>query len=377
MKIQLSIALLKANPFCPEGIVFPDFDGTEFIVEDILDKITCFNKLRYFDSYHKSKEFIILEHKKTLIPFFEGFRVLDHNKNLRNFYQYLHYIAQQTIYIAQQTMYEKKYGTLNAETFTLTETPIEKSCAIQKKLFDFGTDKENAGVNVDISVVSAVVNYLWGIIGEKRENTKNSENLKIFDLDKKTRASLSLEKYVTRINQYLVNDTGKVVGYALWPVAMIYIERIIQSENLVLTESNVFKLLAVSTMLAYKFFEDSRNRVNGTCSQIFGFPTADLNVLEVNFCVAVKFHLNITIEEIQTLWPQIPVPFEVKQESDSELRKLWGLPSEVQSSSQLPQQKKRSVPVSDNPSSLFYSEKPQAEGNTQSEEKPQPSLSIQ
>ena len=83
-------------------------------------------------------------------------------------------------------------------------------------------------------------------------------------------------------------------------LALIYIDRLIQRNNFLLTELNVHRVVLVAILLAAKFFDDAYYN-NSYYAKVGGVhTTAELNGLEVDFLFRIHFSLRVTPELFRT-----------------------------------------------------------------------------
>jgi len=78
-------------------------------------------------------------------------------------------------------------------------------------------------------------------------------------------------------------------------LALIYIDRLIQRNNFLLTELNVHRVVITSILLAAKFFDDAYYN-NAYYSKVGGVLGSEMNGLEVDFLFRINFSLHVTPE---------------------------------------------------------------------------------
>jgi hypothetical protein len=81
-------------------------------------------------------------------------------------------------------------------------------------------------------------------------------------------------------------------------LALIYIDRLIQRNNFLLTELNVHRVVISAILLAAKFFDDAYYN-NAYYAKIGGVLVAEMNGLEVDFLFRINFSLHVTPELFQ------------------------------------------------------------------------------
>lgn len=103
-------------------------------------------------------------------------------------------------------------------------------------------------------------------------------------------------------------------------LALIYIDRLIQRNNFLLTELNVHRVVITAILLAAKFFDDAYYN-NAYYAKVGGVLVSEMNGLEVDFLFRINFSLHVTPEVFDKyrmellsqvsscyLVPQMPIP---------------------------------------------------------------------
>lgn len=75
-------------------------------------------------------------------------------------------------------------------------------------------------------------------------------------------------------------------------LALIYIDRLIQRNNFLLTELNVHRVVITAILLAAKFFDDAYYN-NAYYSKVGGVLVSEMNGLEVDFLFRINFSLHV------------------------------------------------------------------------------------
>jgi hypothetical protein len=78
-------------------------------------------------------------------------------------------------------------------------------------------------------------------------------------------------------------------------LALIYIDRLIQSNNFLLTELNVHRVVITAVLLAAKFFDDAYYN-NAYYAKVGGVLVSEMNGLEVDFLFRINFTLHVKPE---------------------------------------------------------------------------------
>ena len=76
---------------------------------------------------------------------------------------------------------------------------------------------------------------------------------------------------------------------------MIYVDRLIQRNNFLLTELNVHRVVITAILLAAKFFDDAYYN-NAYYAKVGGVLVSEMNGLEVDFLFRINFSLHVTPE---------------------------------------------------------------------------------
>jgi Cyclin len=76
-------------------------------------------------------------------------------------------------------------------------------------------------------------------------------------------------------------------------LALIYIDRLIQKSNFLLTELNIHRVCVTAVLLAAKFFDDAYYN-NAYFAKVGGVMISEMNSLEVDFLFRINFSLHVT-----------------------------------------------------------------------------------
>mmetsp|Transcript_36193 Transcript_36193/g.41992 ORF Transcript_36193/g.41992 Transcript_36193/m.41992 type:complete len:426 (-) Transcript_36193:378-1655(-) len=96
---------------------------------------------------------------------------------------------------------------------------------------------------------------------------------------------ISVLAYLERIHKYASCSTECFV------LALIYIDRLIQKNNFLLTELNVHRVVITAVLLAAKFFDDAYYN-NAYYAKVGGVMVQEMNSLEVEFLFRINFNLH-------------------------------------------------------------------------------------
>lgn len=96
--------------------------------------------------------------------------------------------------------------------------------------------------------------------------------------------NIDVQAYLDRIYQYAACSGECFI------LALIYIDRLIQKSNFVVTYLNVHRVIITSVTLAAKFFDDQYYN-NQYYGRVGGIPCLELNSLELEFLFLTNFTL--------------------------------------------------------------------------------------
>ncbi|GLD93670.1 hypothetical protein PINS_up002275 [Pythium insidiosum] len=97
---------------------------------------------------------------------------------------------------------------------------------------------------------------------------------------------ISIRDYLLRIHKYASCSPECFV------LALVYIDRLHQLQNFVLTELNVHRVVITSVVLAAKFFDDHYFN-NAYYAKVGGVPCSEMNELEVEYLLLINFSLHV------------------------------------------------------------------------------------
>ncbi|XP_076942045.1 cyclin-P3-1-like, partial [Bidens hawaiensis] len=104
--------------------------------------------------------------------------------------------------------------------------------------------------------------------------------------------TLTIQQSIDRIYKYSRCSPSCFVG------AHIYIDRLIQSQSIILTSLNVHRLLITSIMLAAKFIDDAFFN-NTYYAKVGGITRAEMNRLELKFLFGIDFQLYVSLSTFE------------------------------------------------------------------------------
>mmetsp|Transcript_37805 Transcript_37805/g.90440 ORF Transcript_37805/g.90440 Transcript_37805/m.90440 type:complete len:491 (+) Transcript_37805:400-1872(+) len=98
--------------------------------------------------------------------------------------------------------------------------------------------------------------------------------------------AIGILQYLERIHKYASCSKECFV------LALIYIDRLIQGNNFLLTELNAHRVVITAILLAAKFFDDAYYN-NAYYAKVGGVLTSEMNSLEVDFLFRINFSLRV------------------------------------------------------------------------------------
>lgn len=98
--------------------------------------------------------------------------------------------------------------------------------------------------------------------------------------------SISILDYLLRIQKYARCSSSCFV------LALIYIDRLIEENDFILSNLSVHRVVITSVMIAAKFFDDEYFN-NSFYAKVGGIRCLELNQLEVDFLFRVNFSLHV------------------------------------------------------------------------------------
>ncbi|KAL3806918.1 hypothetical protein ACHAXA_000394 [Cyclostephanos tholiformis] len=101
--------------------------------------------------------------------------------------------------------------------------------------------------------------------------------------------AIGILQYLERIHKYASCSKECFI------LALIYIDRLIQRNNFLLTELNVHRVVITSVLLAAKFFDDAYYN-NAYYAKVGGVLVEEMNILETQFLFKIDFSLSVLPE---------------------------------------------------------------------------------
>lgn len=104
--------------------------------------------------------------------------------------------------------------------------------------------------------------------------------------------AIGILQYLERIHKYASCSSECFI------LALIYVDRLIQRNNFLLTELNVHRVVITAILLAAKFFDDAYYN-NAYYAKVGGVLVSEMNNLEVEFLFRINFSLHVTPDLFQ------------------------------------------------------------------------------
>ena len=145
-------------------------------------------------------------------------------------------------------------------------------------------------------------------------NSQNEESHNVTKFHALRPPGICICDYLERIFKY-ASCSGEC-----FVLALVYIDRLIQRKNFILTSLNVHRIIITSVMLAAKFFDDQYFN-NAYYAKVGGVPCAEMNSLELEFLFLVNFSLHVT--------PQIYDKYQRELQNQRNLQNINGASAQI------------------------------------------------
>mmetsp|Transcript_21795 Transcript_21795/g.46001 ORF Transcript_21795/g.46001 Transcript_21795/m.46001 type:complete len:436 (+) Transcript_21795:413-1720(+) len=147
------------------------------------------------------------------------------------------------------------------------------------------TPEEAADGSILVQVLAAVLERLVNT----NKSTARSDPGQVTKFHALKAPGIGVEAYLVRVHKYASCSNECFI------LALIYIDRLIERNNFLLTELNVHRVVITAILLAAKFFDDAYYN-NAYYAKVGGVLVSELNGLEVDFLFRINFSLHVQPE---------------------------------------------------------------------------------
>jgi len=147
------------------------------------------------------------------------------------------------------------------------------------------TPEEIAEGSILVKVLAAVLERLVN----SNTSTARSDPGQVTKFHALKAPGIGVEAYLNRVHKYASCSNECFI------LALIYIDRLIERNNFLLTELNVHRVVITAILLAAKFFDDAYYN-NAYYAKVGGVLVSELNGLEVDFLFRINFSLYVQPE---------------------------------------------------------------------------------
>lgn len=156
--------------------------------------------------------------------------------------------------------------------------------------------EEEIEINVSDKTIHSIAKIFETLI---QENKKIKDYKKILrsqassPFSNKVKPPITLENYLSRIGEYSGVEASTMI------IALVYIDRVVDSSHVIITEYNIHRLLFTSILCASKYNEDSVYD-NTYYSEIAGVSIKELNSMEASLAEMLDFKFFVDTDEFNT-----------------------------------------------------------------------------
>lgn len=144
------------------------------------------------------------------------------------------------------------------------------------------TPEEAANGSILVKVLAAVLERLVN----SNKSTARLDGGQLTKFHALKAPGIGVEAYLDRVHKYASCSNECFI------LALIYIDRLIERNNFLLTDLNVHRVVITAILLAAKFFDDAYYN-NAYYAKIGGLLVSELNGLEVDFLFRINFSLHV------------------------------------------------------------------------------------
>jgi len=141
-------------------------------------------------------------------------------------------------------------------------------------------------------IIKTISNIISEIVEENKSLDFSQETLefqKKLSFFSKIPASVTIFKYIERIIKYTHIEESTFI------LALIYIDKICEYNDIVLTDGNIHRILFTSIIMAIKINEDDYYS-NNYYSKVGGISVKELNILEYDFVRFIRYNLFVNLD---------------------------------------------------------------------------------
>lgn len=139
-------------------------------------------------------------------------------------------------------------------------------------------------------VIMFFIKYMKNISG-----TQTTCSRSIFDLKYGTDSPIFIEDFIRRIQYYFKCSPATYI------IAIHYLVTMTFMEYIVVTDSNIFKLLGTAIWVAHKFVDDQGECGPYHYAKILGISKNDVNKLEIEFLQLNNWKISVNKNQISAL----------------------------------------------------------------------------
>ena len=152
-------------------------------------------------------------------------------------------------------------------------------------------------INIE-EIIQFISSNMLSIVDKNKKNKKKQSKGVNEPLYSRKIPNLSLEKFLVRIVKYTEAENNTLI------VAYLYIIKLIEKENFILSINNMYRLLLGSVVLAKKVMEDICCQNSYYC-EIGGLSLQELNMIEFSLFVRINFEVNVKKEDVDNIYELI------------------------------------------------------------------------
>jgi hypothetical protein len=153
--------------------------------------------------------------------------------------------------------------------------------------YDLASSTEELGI-AGVSVVKVLSSVLERMIDQSRHCDGAQAQSALSKFQSSSVPGISVVDYLQRISSFAKCSDSCFI------VALVYLDRLIESRRVALTVLNVYRLMITTVLVAAKMFEDEYFN-NSFYARLGGVSVAELNVLELEFVKLLGFSTHVDV----------------------------------------------------------------------------------